>query len=54
MGLVLLIVVVLLLLGGLPRWRYSRTWGYVPSGIMGLVLVVLLVLLFGGYISSSL
>ncbi len=54
MGLVLLIVVVVLLLGGLPRWRYSRTWGYVPSGIMGLLLVILLVLLFGGYLPSTL
>jgi len=53
-GLILLIVVFVLLLGGLPRWRYSRTWGYVPSGIMGLLLVILLVLLFGGYIPSSL
>lgn len=50
MGLVLLIVVALLLLGGLPRWRYSRTWGYVPSSVMGLLLVVLLLLLFGRYI----
>ncbi len=54
MGLILLIVVVLLLLGGLPRWRYSRMWGYVPSGIMGLLLVILLLLLFGGYIPSTL
>jgi hypothetical protein len=54
MGLILLIVVVVLLLGGLPRWRYSRTWGYVPSGIMALLLVILLALLFGGYIPSSL
>jgi hypothetical protein len=54
MGLILLIVVVLLLLGGLPRWRYSRTWGYVPSGIMALLLVILLVLLFAGYVPSSL
>jgi len=54
MGLILLIMVVLLLLGGLPRWRYSRTWGYVPSGVMGLLLVILLLLLFGGYVPSSL
>jgi hypothetical protein len=54
MGLILLIVVVFLLLGGLPRWRYSRTWGYIPSGVMALLLVILLVLLFGGYIPSSL
>jgi hypothetical protein len=54
MGLILLIVVFFLLLGGLPRWRYSRTWGYVPSGVMALLLVILLALLFGGYIPSSL
>lgn len=54
MGLVLLIAVVVLLLGGLPRWRYSRTWGYIPSGVMGLLLVILLVLLFGGYLPTSL
>ncbi len=54
MGLMLLVVLCVLLLGGLPRWRYSRTWGHVPSGIMGLLLVILLVLLFGGYIPSTL
>jgi hypothetical protein len=54
MGLILLIAVVVLLLGGLPRWRYSRTWGYIPSGVMGLLLVILLVLLFGGYLPTSL
>jgi hypothetical protein len=54
MGLILLIVVFLLLLGGLPRWRYSRTWGYIPSVVMGLFLVILLLLLFAGYIPSSL
>jgi hypothetical protein len=43
-------VLIVLLLGGLPRWRYSRTWGYVPSSVLGLVLVVVLVLLLAGYI----
>jgi len=46
MGLILLIVLILLLFGGLPTWGYSRNWGYGPSGILGLLLVVLLVLLF--------
>lgn len=50
MGLILLILVVLLLVGGLPTWRYSRDWGYGPSGGLGLVLVIVLVLLFLGYI----
>ncbi len=48
MGLVLLILVVLLLVGGLPRWGYSRNWGYGPSGGLGLVLLVLLVLVLMG------
>jgi hypothetical protein len=43
MGLLLLIVLVLLLVGGLPSWNHSRNWGYGPSGLVGLLLVVLLV-----------
>jgi hypothetical protein len=50
MGLVLLIVLIVLLLGGLPRWGYSRNWGYTPSGLLGLLLVVVIVLLLMGYI----
>ena len=50
MGLILLILVILLLVGGLPRWNYSRNWGYGPSGGIGLVLVILMVLLLMGYI----
>lgn len=46
MGLILLIVLVLLLMGGLPQWNHSRNWGYGPSGISGLLLIVLLILLF--------
>jgi len=42
---VLLIVVILLLLGALPTWPYSTGWGYYPSGGLGLVLLVLIVLL---------
>jgi Protein of unknown function (DUF3309) len=45
MGLILLIVLIVLLLGGLPAWPHSRNWGYGPSGIVGLLLVVLLALL---------
>ena len=44
MGLLLLILVVLLLVGALPRWWYNQSWGYGPSGLVGLVLVVILVL----------
>lgn len=41
---ILLIVLVLLLIGALPSWPYSSSWGYAPSGILGTLLVVLLVL----------
>jgi len=50
MGFILLLVLILLLLGGLPRWGYSRNWGYAPSGLLGLALVVALVLVLFGYI----
>ena len=50
MGLILLIILIVLLMGGLPRWGYSQNWGYGPSGILGLVLVVVLVLIFMGHI----
>jgi Protein of unknown function (DUF3309) len=45
MGLLLLIVLLLLIFGGLPRWNYSQNWGYGPSGMLGLILVVLVVLI---------
>jgi hypothetical protein len=48
MSTILLIILVLLLLGALPAWPYSRSWGYYPSGGLGLVVVVLLVLLLAG------
>jgi len=44
MGLLLVIVLLLLLFGGLPRWNYSRSWGYGPSGLISVVLVVLVCL----------
>jgi len=47
-GTILLIVLVLLLIGALPTWRYSGSWGYFPSGGLGLVLIVLLVLVVMG------
>jgi hypothetical protein len=47
-GTILLIVVLILLLGSVPRWGYSRNWGYGPSGLLGVVLVILLVLLLMG------
>jgi len=48
MGTVLLIIVIVLLIGALPTWPYSGGWGYYPSGGMGLVLIVLLVLVVTG------
>jgi len=45
---ILLVVLVLMVLGALPTWPYSRGWGYYPSGGLGLVVVVLLVLLLSG------
>jgi hypothetical protein len=47
---VLLIVLVILLLGAIPSWPYSRSWGYAPSGTLGLVLIIVLVLFLMGRI----
>jgi hypothetical protein len=48
MGTILLILIILLLIGALPTWPYSGGWGYYPSGGLGLVFVVILVLLLLG------
>ncbi|MFZ0864071.1 MAG: DUF3309 family protein [Candidatus Sulfotelmatobacter sp.] len=45
---ILLVLLILMLLGALPTWPYSRSWGYYPSGGLGLVGVVVLVLLLAG------
>jgi Protein of unknown function (DUF3309) len=45
---ILLVVLILMLLGALPTWPYSRAWGYYPSGGLGLVVIVVLVLLLSG------
>lgn len=50
MGLILVILLVLLLLGAVPRWPYSRNWGYWPSGGIGLILVIVLILFLLGQI----
>jgi len=50
LGTILLVLVVLMLLGALPTWPHSRSWGYGPSGGLGLVLVILLVLFLLGRI----
>ncbi|WP_420245620.1 DUF3309 family protein [Roseiterribacter gracilis] len=50
MSTILLVVLILLLVGAVPAWPYSRGWGYYPSGVLGTVLVVLLILLLLGRI----
>ncbi|MGV3581932.1 MAG: DUF3309 domain-containing protein [Methylophilus sp.] len=47
---ILLIIFVLMLLGALPTWPHSRNWGYMPSGGLGLIVVILLILLLTGRI----
>ncbi len=44
LGTILLIVLILMLLGALPRWNYNRDWGYGPSGGLGTILLVVLIL----------
>jgi len=48
MGTLLLVVLILLLIGSTPRWPHSRNWGYVPSGGLGLVLLIVVLLLATG------
>ncbi|HLO66252.1 MAG TPA: DUF3309 family protein [Holophaga sp.] len=48
MGAILIVLLVLLLLGAVPAWPHSRRWGYVPSGSLGLLLMVVLVLVITG------
>jgi uncharacterized protein DUF3309 len=48
LGTILLIILIVGLLGVLPTWGYSRSWGYGPSGIIGLIVVVLVILLLIG------
>jgi hypothetical protein len=50
LGTILLIILVLALLGVIPAWPHSRSWGYAPSGIVGTVLIVLFVLFLVGRI----
>jgi hypothetical protein len=50
LGIILLVLLVIMLLGALPTWPHSRSWGYYPSSGLGLVLTVLIILLFMGRI----
>jgi hypothetical protein len=45
---ILLVMLILLLLGALPTWPYSRSWGYYPSGGLGLIVVIVIILLLAG------
>ena len=44
LGTILIIILILLLIGAIPSWPYSRGWGYYPSGILGVVLLVIIIL----------
>ncbi|MDD5389612.1 MAG: DUF3309 family protein [Gallionellaceae bacterium] len=48
LGTILLIVLILLLIGAIPSWPHSRSWGYGPSGGLGLVVIIVIVLLLMG------
>lgn len=50
MGLILLIILIILLIGAMPTWGYSRGWGYYPSGGLGLILLIVIILLLMGRI----
>jgi hypothetical protein len=50
MSTLLLIILVILLIGAIPVWPYSSSWGYYPSGGLGIVLLILVILLFTGRI----
>lgn len=47
-GTILIVVVILMLVGALPRWNHSREWGYFPSGGLGLVLLIVVILILLG------
>lgn len=48
LGTILLVVLILMLIGAVPTWPHSRSWGYAPSGLLGIVVIVLLVLVITG------
>jgi Protein of unknown function (DUF3309) len=48
LGTILIIVVILMLIGALPRWGHSRNWGYLPSGGLGTVLLIVVILILLG------
>ncbi|MVW73235.1 MULTISPECIES: DUF3309 domain-containing protein [unclassified Bordetella] len=48
MSTILLVLLILLLVGAIPAWPYSRSWGYYPSGVVGVLLIILIVMLVTG------
>jgi hypothetical protein len=48
LGTILIIVLILLLIGAMPRWGYSRNWGWGPGGLLGVILVVIIILVLMG------
>jgi len=50
MSTILIVILVLILLGAIPAWPHSRSWGYAPSGTVGLILLILVILLLTGRI----
>ncbi|MGH6958073.1 MAG: DUF3309 family protein [Caulobacteraceae bacterium] len=48
LGIILIVILIIVLLGALPRWGYSRGWGYYPSGGLGLVLLIVIILVLIG------
>jgi hypothetical protein len=50
LGTILLIILIILLIGALPSWGHSRSWGYGPSGLLGVIVIVLLILVLLGRI----
>jgi Protein of unknown function (DUF3309) len=50
MGTILLIILILLLIGALPAWPYSSGWGYYPSGGLGLILLIVIILALTGHL----
>ena len=50
LGTILIVLLILLLLGAVPAWPYSRSWGYFPSGLLGLIVVIVIILLLMGRI----
>jgi len=50
LGTIVLVVLILLLIGAIPRWPHSKSWGYAPSGVLGTILIVVLILVLLGKI----